>query len=300
MSSESHTFTLADGRTIAWCEYGDASSPHPPVFYFHSFPSAGCEGGLLHETALKLHLRIISPDRPGYGDSSLFDAPRTFLTYPADIIALADHLKISQFQILSVSGGSPYLLACLKEISKDRCLGAQSVSGIYPLSLGTKGMAFLQRAIMFVANWTPSSFVGALMNSQLGTAARDPDPKKLEKAVMDNAKGLPERDRLAFEKESFKPYMVNGLRAAFRTDGAGAGFEAGLYATDWGFTLEEVDATRLRIWHGGLDTNVPFQMAEKAAKLMPAAKTTFLDGEGHSVIAWHLEDILKGFVPAPA
>ncbi|KAF4632370.1 hypothetical protein G7Y89_g5764 [Cudoniella acicularis] len=296
MPLEDQTFLLEDGRTMAWCEYGDPSSPYPPIFYFHSFPSGGCEGAMIHEGALAKNLRIISPDRPGYGLSTL-QPTRTFLSYTSDILALVDHLRIPQFKLLSVSGGCPYLLACLKALPRDRCLGGQSISGIYPLSLGTQGMAFMQRSIMFIAYYSPS-FVGTLMNMQLGAAARDPDPQKLKDVFLAQTKSLPEKDRIAMESEHYGGYGAKGLRAALRNDGRGAGVEAGLYATEWGFKLQDIDGKGLRIWHGKHDTACPLSMAEKAAALIPGVDTSFLQDDGHSIIAYHLDAILANFLPA--
>jgi pimeloyl-ACP methyl ester carboxylesterase len=55
-------------------------------------------------------IRLITVDRPGYGESSPHPG-RTFLNWVPDIEQLADHLKIDRFGVLSHSGGSPYALA---------------------------------------------------------------------------------------------------------------------------------------------------------------------------------------------
>jgi pimeloyl-ACP methyl ester carboxylesterase len=295
MTAETKTLILSDQRTLAWCEYGSSTSPHPPIFYFHTFPSSRYEGALFHDLALSLNLRIISPDRPGYGLSSA-SPTRTFLTYPSDILALVAHLHIPTFRLLSVSGGCSYLLACLKVIPREKCLGAQSISGIYPLKLGTEGMMFTTRAAMFIAYYSPS-IVGTMLDWNIGAAARDPDPQKLNNLLTQQAKSLPERDRLAYEREDFKPIMTDALREAFRGGGEGAATDAGLYAREWGFELEDIDAKGLTIWHGKQDVNCPFAMAEKAAGLLKGAETRFLD-EGHSVATYHKETILRKFLPA--
>jgi pimeloyl-ACP methyl ester carboxylesterase len=296
MSAETKTLVLPAQRTLAWCEYGSSSSPHPPIFYFHSFPSSRFEGALLHDTALSLDLRIICPDRPGYGLSSP-SPTRTFLTYPSDILALAAHLSIPTFRLLSTSGGCSYLLACWKVIPREKCLGAQAISGIYPLKLGMNGMAFLQRAIMFVAYYSPS-FVGVLMDWQLGSAARDPDPTKLRDLLLAQVKTLPKRDQEAYEIDGFLPKLLDAIREAFRESGEGAAAEAGLYAREWGFEMENIDARGLTIWHGKQDVNCPFGMAEKAASLLKGVETKFLEEEGHAVVAFHQEEILRRFLPA--
>jgi hypothetical protein len=39
MSGDTYSTTLtADGRTLAWCEYGDPAAP--PVFLFHGTPGS--------------------------------------------------------------------------------------------------------------------------------------------------------------------------------------------------------------------------------------------------------------------
>ena len=61
------TIALPDGRTLAYCTFGDADGR--PVFVFHG--GVGSRGfGLLYEdAAAALGARVISPDRPGFGRS---------------------------------------------------------------------------------------------------------------------------------------------------------------------------------------------------------------------------------------
>jgi hypothetical protein len=153
------------------------------------------------------------------------------------------------------------------------------------------GMAFLQRAIMFVAYYSPS-FVGTFMDWQLGSAARDPDPTKLRDLLLTQVK-TPKRDQEAYEVEGFLPKLL----AAIRENGEGAATEAGLYAKEWGFEMEDIDARGLTIWHGKQDVNCPFGMAEKAAEFLKGAETEFFE-EGHAIVAFHQEEILRRFLPA--
>lgn len=199
--------------------------------------------------------------------------------------------------MLSLSGGAPYLLACMRMIPRNVLLDAHSVSGVYPLSLGTEGMAFLQRSIMFVAYYTPS-FVGSLMNYQIGAAARDPDTSKLEASISAQAKNWPEPDQKAWTSGKVKKYMMQALREAFRDGGTGVGVEVGLYAKDWGFELESVDTRGLKVWHGRLDTTCPFEMAEKAVDCLQGSRSYYFDDMAHMVIAYHAEEILREMVPA--
>lgn len=124
--------------------YGDTNSTKLPI-----------EGTLWDAVGLKYDLRVICPDRSGSGLSS-HDLKRTILSSPADILELAAHLDVSQFRVLSVSGG-PYAFAGLKNLPAEKCLGGQIISAINPLSFGTKGMSLSRRAVMFFVldTWNP-------------------------------------------------------------------------------------------------------------------------------------------------
>jgi pimeloyl-ACP methyl ester carboxylesterase len=100
---------LPDGRRLAYTEYGDRHGK--PVLYCHGYPSPRREAQLVSETAAALGGRIISPDRPGYGDSDP-QRDRTISDWPADIARLADALGLERLALLGVSGGGPYAVAC--------------------------------------------------------------------------------------------------------------------------------------------------------------------------------------------
>ncbi len=60
-----HRLRLADGRTLACLELGDPEGS--PVLYFHGYPGSRLEGRLAAGAARRHGLRLIAPDRPGFG-----------------------------------------------------------------------------------------------------------------------------------------------------------------------------------------------------------------------------------------
>ncbi|MFF0148154.1 alpha/beta fold hydrolase [Amycolatopsis sulphurea] len=102
-------FRLADGREVAWGEFGDPTSP--VVFWLHGLGNCRVSGKGMHALASDAGVRIIAPDRPGIGLSSP-QPGRRILDYPADLTALADHFGLEQYQVLGISGGGPFALAC--------------------------------------------------------------------------------------------------------------------------------------------------------------------------------------------
>ncbi|MEZ5856962.1 MAG: alpha/beta hydrolase [Hyphomicrobiaceae bacterium] len=104
---------LADGRTLGWCELG--ASDGRPVMAFHGTPACRLLFAPAAGPAQRLGLRLIVPDRPGYGYSDP-QAHRTLADWSADTGALMDHLGIDTAPILAVSGGGPYAVAAASQL----------------------------------------------------------------------------------------------------------------------------------------------------------------------------------------
>lgn len=56
---------LTDGRMLTWAEYGRADGS--PVLFFHGANDSRLDGRLLAGAATGTGVRLICPDRPGYG-----------------------------------------------------------------------------------------------------------------------------------------------------------------------------------------------------------------------------------------
>jgi hypothetical protein len=64
-STAGKTIKLSDGRTLAYLDIGDPEGR--PLFYFHGGPGSRLEGLLYDQFNRQLGIRMIAPDRPGYG-----------------------------------------------------------------------------------------------------------------------------------------------------------------------------------------------------------------------------------------
>jgi pimeloyl-ACP methyl ester carboxylesterase len=154
---ESQELKLGHGRVLSYAIYG-SPVPKTTVFYFHDFLSSGKEGKIWHTASSNLNIRLISPDRPGMGDST-YDPDRTLLTWPKDVLALADSLKIQRFYVIGLGSGGPYALACAKEISRERLAGVAAVSSLYPVSSKAVHMPFFPKFLTtWIGPWVPGTF----------------------------------------------------------------------------------------------------------------------------------------------
>ncbi|KAF1947870.1 alpha/beta hydrolase fold domain-containing protein [Clathrospora elynae] len=295
---ENKSMRLEDGRTLSYAIYG-SPMPKQTVVYMHGFPSSRFEGKLWHSACAKHSIRLVVPDRPGNGLSTP-QVNRRILDWPADVLALTAHLKVNEFYILGVSGGASYALACVKEMAKERLLGATIVSGLYPVKLGTAGMLLPTRIILWVAPWM-TGLTTVLFDAMMGKAVRNEDPKVFEDILAKEMENRHAGDRDAIKDPANWPAFVAMSRESFHQGSEGASWEARLNGSDWGFELGQLHVGEhgipLTLWHGADDANCPAAMAQKAKDMMPDSVLHLMEGEGHvSFIFRDTDVILEGLM----
>jgi pimeloyl-ACP methyl ester carboxylesterase len=276
--------TLQNGRLLGYAEYG--SSQGKPVFYFHGFPSSRLDWLITDpdNSAAGFNVRVIAPDRPGYGLSD-FKRDRKILDWSEDVIALADALHIDNFAVLGISGGGPYAASCAFGI-RDRLLRAGIVCGMGPA--GAPGM---KDGVSWAIPGKPSIMRSAILMLTSMGLGRDPD-QFLSKSK-ETMSGL---DGLLLEQPELATLFIDGMREAFRQGTRGANYEAGLYTRPWGFNLQDITA-ELYLWHGEQDLNVPLSVGRYVAEAIPNCRATILEDEGHLTLAYnHSQEILSNLI----
>src|SRR6266849_3260504 len=121
---------LCDGAVVAFQEYGDPTGT--PVIFCHGWPSSRTMAQLADEPARALGVRIISPARPGISGSTM-QRDRKLSDWPGSLQGLVDHLKISEFRMLAISGGAPYAYAAAVAMP-DRVRAIAIVGGVIPFA----------------------------------------------------------------------------------------------------------------------------------------------------------------------
>ncbi len=120
------SMTLPDGRTVAYTDCG--ASNGPVVIYCHGAPTSRLDLTVFDDEFAALGVRVVSPDRPGFGGSSP-QPGRTWNDWPADVSALADHLDVERFATMGLSSGGPYTVACAALLPQ-RVAAAAVVGGV--------------------------------------------------------------------------------------------------------------------------------------------------------------------------
>lgn len=280
-----HRLRLADGRIVTCLELGDAGGS--PILYFHGYPGSRLEGRLAADAARRHGLRILAPDRPGFGESTFLPG-RTIGAWAADVAELADRFELARFAVVGISGGGPYALACAARIP-GRLSRVAVVGALGPLACEpriTREMVRLNRLALALAARSP--FLARLA-VEFAVQWLRWHPERRLAHMMATA---PPADRRVLADPGYRALFVESTAEALRQGGRGAALELTLLARPWDFRLQEVPIT-VQIWQGLADNIVPAASARHLAAMLPASECHFLPDEGHfSLIVRHLDAVL--------
>lgn len=287
------SFRLPDGRRLGYCDAGDRDGV--PVLYFHGFPGSRLEATLLPAPGL----RLIGVDRPGYGLSSP-KAWRRLADWPADIVALADHLKLDRFGIIGVSGGAPYASAVAHGL-KRRVNALALVCGLGPPQAPGMDTGRLRTFANLARRPLRRLFLAAL-GRRLLMSDRALARLRARRAPQTAA----DADFLATPKRSESGHggpmgqmLVANWREGLRRTSLGMAADARIYGEDWHFGVEEI-VPPTHIWHGRADTIVPVSIGEYYAARIPGAGATFTEADGHYSIVLNSLGAITDFLRARA
>lgn len=285
------TTRLADGRQLAWREYGDPAGI--PCIYTTGTPASGLAGALYDEPARTAGIRWISPDKPGYGLSD-FQRDRKLLDWPRDVAALADHLGLERFAVVGESGGGPHALV-LAYAMPDRITTTVVLAGMGPGDQPwvRQGMKWQNRLLFGIAQRAPWAMLPpmALMGMMLAK------PERAEKFMRQQAASSPPADREALNDPVVSRVLFEATQDAFRNGPRGAAQEMVLFARPWGFSLNEV-AGHVDLWHGTEDANVPVAVARAVASELPDCEARIIDGAGHAIAWSRVDEVMKAVAAA--
>jgi pimeloyl-ACP methyl ester carboxylesterase len=274
---------LSDGRRLSYAEWGDPEGI--PIVHQHGMPGSRLDHEADLEFYRSLGVRVITPDRPGYGLSDPRPHGR-LVDWPADLVELADLLGIARFGITALSGGGIYALACaaaiperLTDVVVTGCPAPMDRAG------AGDGMRLMTRAGVFLAGRAPW-LVDAVVGILAGVIRRYPDV-----FVENSNRDKPPADMRWMSIRSVRAGAARTLSEAFRHGSAGYVHDLRMLAGPWGFDPANI-RVRVQLWHGDQDTVIPMHHSEYLASVMPGATLRVCPGEAHMLMWNHLGEIL--------
>jgi pimeloyl-ACP methyl ester carboxylesterase len=292
MSDRAEMFALRSGARVAVSEYGDPGGV--PVFFCHGWPSSRTMAELAHDAACALGVRIVSPDRPGIRDSE-FQANRRLLDWPPFLNEIADRLGIDRFRILAISGGAPYAYAS-GWMNPERVEKIAVVSGAPPLDTldDHDGLLPIHRRMLALRARRPGWMKPLFYLARPLVAMRI--PMRLRPLLL---KFLQPCDANVLRESRAFDVCFESARQAWRSSAEGVMTDAEIYATPWGFPLEEVRAP-VTLWHGTKDRTFAYRLAQDVAARLPNSQFHLIEGAGHySLPIRYIREILMDLMHLP-
>ena len=285
---------LPDGRHMAYAEYGSKASNAHPFIFIHGIPDTRLDACLLQSDkaiAEKLNIRWIGIDRPGIGLST-FQPDRTVLGWVKDLEHLIDHLRLTEYRIFSVSGGTPYALACAKLLPRQNLLSVGIAMGVGPKEAGKEGLSKLNRIGLWI--WEKHPWVFRLIfDRYVAPKVHEESCEKTKQIVRQSIKYMTKTDQEAFGGEEVFQGLVNITREVYRQGSSRGYVEDSKLATGyWGFELHDVEYEGIRLFYGKLDVNTPPALGHYMAARLPNAVLKEYEGKSHFTMWDHLEEML--------
>jgi pimeloyl-ACP methyl ester carboxylesterase len=269
------TVHTPDGRVLAVEESGDPAGW--PVLFHHGTPSsrkAAFYGPRVADAAER-GLRLISYDRPGFGESSP-QPGRIVADTAADVRAICAELGIDRMVTWGPSGGGPHVLACAA-LLPDLVTAAATLAGTAPFD--AEGL-----------DWFTGMSQDDVEDTRLFLTDEAAARKKLDKAREQILAAPPDEPgstspadadaALQLGTREFRDFMGPCTRAGLAPGSQGWWDECCMQLRPWGFDVADITVPVLLL-HGRQDMFVSPAHGEWLASHIPGVDARMLDGYGH-------------------
>jgi pimeloyl-ACP methyl ester carboxylesterase len=257
------------------------------VFYLHGQPGCRLEQRLIPDEVLeRFGVRLVSFDRPGYGDTDPLPGDR--VARIGDLFTVADHLDVERFPLMAISAGGSYALTAAV-VAPDRVERVVLAGGQMPYDDESAITTLLpdQLAMLPFLREGRTALVEA--GSEEFRAQRLAEPSALSDDSLATM-STPEREFVSRPdvQKAFVDDMTTGLRASAE------GLIADALAWPQPF---EVDVRQVRCpvvaVHGDIDDWEPLANMRRILSCVPDSELIVLEGRNHLGPMLH-PDLLVG------
>lgn len=264
------TLLLRDGRQLTFAEIGAGQT----WIHCHGIPGSRHELSHLDDQLNDQGLRIIIPDRPGYGGSSGCQ-DYSFQRHSEDVAELADHLRLPYFSLSGFSGGGVFALTTAAVLS----------TRVTEIRLAaTPAVPLMPSDCMHAAEMTTNAWRSAMENrtrlaSELTPLCEDAEGLS---AALRQSSGEPDATYLA--TPAVRPYFeqstVTALSQGASTAAAALARDTALMVHDWGNRVAALEQP-IQLFHGTEDQLVHPPHQKALANYLPNAKIHIVPETGH-------------------
>jgi pimeloyl-ACP methyl ester carboxylesterase len=279
---------LADGRRIGCAEYGDPNGL--PVIALHGTPGSRLMFALTHEAARARGVRIIAPERQGYGLSDA-RACANLAEAASDVASVADAYGLDRFALIGVSGGGPYAVAAAAA-NLDRVVLLALAGPVGPIA-ELRGQLRLMRRHRLIFNMLARSNFAARAFFKMLRHLLFERPEMAYRLLMGRVRPL---DRDILGREEVRANLQAAMREGLRRGVDGAVQDLQLYCASWHLQLAEIDVPAI-VWQGSDDVVVPPAAAYALAHKLPNCRLDVIPA-GHYWVFDQFDMILDAVAAA--
>ena len=279
-ASQTQFLKLPNNRVLSYSDLGDPLGS--PVLHFHALNGSRHELLEFSEFCRHRGVRLITPDRGGYGYSTECD-DQNYESHPNDIKELLNHLHLDQVTAIANSAGCAHALAAAATLG-NRFYHLHCFSAIPPVEYirNAPSKTSLNSTLVKISRMIPGItqplmdlvFMGQSVSSAL-TKASLSKKSNLFYLCEDDIEFLTCSQRMPYSANS----MVESLRQGTKTWAK----ESTLLNKPWLFDYQSLGVP-ITFWHGSDDLLVPHSLISKLAGEIPNADTNFIAGETHLLI----------------
>ena len=273
----------AGDRPIGYAEFGDLDGA--PVIALHGTPGSRFMFALTDRAARVRGLRIVAPERPGYGLSE-YRRVASLTQLAEDVEALVDALRLDRFAVLGVSGGGPHALAAAAAMP-DRTSLLALISPVGPIADCQIRIRMSKLHRLIFTRMGRSDRACAAFFWSVRTLVRHA-PEAAYRALIQRVAAS---DLALLQRAEVKANLQTALREGLRPGIAGARQDLRLFCAPWGLALEEIDVPTI-VWQGSDDTIVPPGAAYLLADTLPNCRLDVVQGGGHYWVFGQFERVL--------
>lgn len=277
------TVTLRDGRLLGYAEYGVPDGL--PVFGFHGTPGSRLMFRIAHEAAVEANIRLIAPERPGFGISDRHPG-RDLRSYADDIAELASLIGIGRFAVAGVSGGGPYAAACAAYLT-DRINALALISPIGPVC-GPEKPDKIGRGHFFAFRIMPRVPPLSALVCGIGRAAFLYFPQLMYAFILSRASMT---DWRVLSRSEIRRNLLAGVAEGCRPSVRATMQELAIFSRPWCVPFGEITAPAV-LWQGLNDRNIPVSAAQRLGALIPECEIHLVPDAGHYWIFDNMEKVL--------
>lgn len=263
---------LDDGRTLSYSDTGTGKSG--TWIHCHGIPGSRYELSHINDELCAAGLRVIVPDRPGYGDST--PCPQYgFAQHTADLRQLANHLGLENFSLSGFSGGGVFAMAAAHGLSER----TESLT-----IAGTPAVPLMRNPFAYASELTSNAWRAALadpdrlaLELQALTASADTLSAALTSAVGPKESGFMHSEPF---QQSFRKSNQAAAHQGSAESARALARDSRLIAGQWPFRPEDISRP-IKVIHGDCDEIVHKEHQRELTSRLPEAESVILERQGH-------------------